>query len=58
MNRVVKRILKHKKIQELKKQCELKVGRELTDEEFAEGFYLALNQYEERSKKKKCMIIQ
>lgn len=52
MNRLVRRVLKHKKIQELKKQAEVKVGRPLTDEEFAEGFYLALNQYEERSKKK------
>ena len=51
LNRDLKRLLKSKKIQKIKVQAEQKVGRPISDDEFLQGFYLALQQAE-RSKKK------
>lgn len=50
INRMLRRLLKDKRIQKLKIEAEKKVGRELTEEEFFQGFYLALQQAE-RSKR-------
>ena len=51
INRPLRRLLKDKRIQKLKAEAEKKVGREIADEEFLQGFYFALQQ-SERSKKK------
>lgn len=42
----MRRILKSKKGQNLKKMVELKLGTNVTDEEFMQGFELAFNKAE------------
>lgn len=51
INRDLRRLLNDKKIQKIKAEAEKKLGREIGDEDFLQGFYFALQQAE-RSKKK------
>lgn len=51
INRDLRRLINDKKIQKIKAEAEKKIGREISDEDFLQGFYFALQQAE-RSKKK------
>jgi len=51
INRRLRRLLNDKRIQKIKADAEKKIGREINDEEFLQGFYFALQQVERRKGK-------